>query len=123
MILCVKYFNDFVSPATIIKLEQSYNSEDSEDASEGISENASKDTDIYEVIKHPVNKKASKEASDSSDQDSFYLSIRLGRRKQLKLHRSVDWDFGASTGDEREENGVDEQFRWILPQVRSLYLK
>jgi len=79
-------YSDFISPATIIKLEQSNASEYSED------------TNIYAVIEDPVNKKTSKACSDCSDQDSFYLSISRGRRKQLKLNRFVGWDFGTMIG-------------------------
>ena len=75
-----------ISPAAMIRLQQS-----DDESSRDTSDEGSND---YEVIKHPAAEKNDSGLLDDSDNenDSLYLSISRGRRKQLKLYRDVDWD-------------------------------
>ena len=98
-----------VSPADIIKLEQS------DGYSDESSEVTSIDSNIYEVIEHPT----VREHSEASDQGSLYLSISRGRRNHLKLHRFVDWDEEII---QEEEVGGHSRLRKILTQVHHLCL-
>ena len=70
-----------ISPATIIKLEQSeeYFDESSQESTES--------SHLYEAFEHPMNEKTSTAHSDCGDQDSLYLNISRGRRYHLQLPR------------------------------------
>ena len=61
-----------ISPATIIKLEQSeeYFDESSQESTES--------SNLYEAIEHPMNYKTSTAYSDCGEQDSLSISTLLG---------------------------------------------
>ena len=98
------YFSHMVSPADIIKLEQS------DGYSDESSEVTSIDSNIYEVIEHAT----AREHSECSDHGSLYLSISRGRRNHLKLHRFVNWD---EESIEEEKGGGHSRLMKILTQV------
>ena len=104
-----------ISPATIIKLEQSeeYFDESSQESTES--------SNLYEAIEHPMNEKTSTAHLDCGDQDSLYLNISKGRRDYLKLHRNVDWDFdidGGGDGDGDYGGGGHSRLSKISTQVK-----
>jgi hypothetical protein len=82
-----------ISPATIIKLDQS------EEYVDESSQESTEHSNFYEAIEHPMNDKTSKAYSDCGDQDSLYLNISKRRRDHLKLHRNIGWDMDDSGDD------------------------